>query len=112
MRTAALLLLLLQIKPLAAAVICLDASARTECEMPAHEENGSMPDRMPADQEDFGGSVPGCFAVTICSSGTPALEARLVELPTPWWHAEAPVWFVPEGHSADPTAPPPPPPNP
>lgn len=103
----ALLLLLLQVKPLAAAVICLrDASPASECPMP-----GQAPSPAPAPHGSDHGAPAGCPAAAVCAAAAPALGAFTTSFSTSPLEHLSNTWFVSKLHSADPVAPPAPPPN-
>jgi len=102
----AVLLFLLQLKPLAAAVVCLrEATSATECPMP-----GQTPAPLPHGS-DPGAPPPGCPAAAVCAAVAPALAAITADFVTNPLAHETTAWFVPGFHSADPVAPPAPPPN-
>ncbi|HEV8149056.1 MAG TPA: hypothetical protein VGP61_02625 [Gemmatimonadales bacterium] len=103
---AALLLFLLQLKPLAAAAICFrEASSGTECPMP-----GQAPTPLPRHSGPEA-PPPGCPAAAVCAAVAPALAAVTAVLSTNPLESATTSWFVPGFHSADPVAPPAPPPN-
>jgi hypothetical protein len=115
MRTrAALLFFLLQLRPLAAAVVCLhNMASGTECPMPAPDER-SAPGRVPVplpQHSDHSSPLPGCPAAELCVSPAPVVEPAMpvfsLVIPD---HAIAP-WFTSTIHSAEAAAPPAPPPN-
>lgn len=110
----ALLLILLQLRPLAGAVVCLhNLATGMECPMPDHPD-GSAPARAPAPPAPQAGhGIPGsgCPAADFCAPMAPAIAA----VPSPF------VGMISEHsigmlfrhglHSTEPAAPPAPPPN-
>ena len=111
---ASLLFLLLQLRPLAAAAVCLhNMSSGTECPMPAGDDRsapGQVPVQLPQ-HSDHSTPSPGCPAAELCVSPAPVVEPAVpvFSLVTPD-HGIAP-WFTATIHSAEPAAPPAPPPN-
>ena len=102
----AALLLLLQLRPLGAAVVCLrETTSAAECPMP-----GQTPAPLPHGT-DPGTPPPGCPAAAVCAAVAPALAAITAGFSTQTLEQATPSWFVPGFHSADPVAPPAPPPN-
>ena len=115
MRTsAALLFLLLQLRPLAAAVVCLhNMSSGTECSMPARDDR-SAPSQVPTplpQHSEHSVPSPGCPAAELCISPAPVVEPAVPVFSLVMPDHESAAWLTPTFHSAEPVAPPAPPPN-
>ena len=111
---AALLLLVLQLKPLVGALVCFQTPfPASECPMP-DGRGGSVPGQAPAPlPHDFGhgAPAPACPAADFCAAAAPAIGAVATILaPLLSTHATA-IRFVLRLHSTEPVAPPAPPPN-
>lgn len=102
---AALLLLILQLKPLVGAALCVqNLSTRSECPMPSGE-SGQAPAPVPQDPGH------GCPAAAFCASVAPAIGAFPVVFFMAASEHSASTWFLPGLHSIARAAPPAPPPN-
>ena len=110
MKAAALLLLLLQLKPLVGAAVCFqNLSTGTECPMPNDPAPGPAPTPLPHDP-GRGIPSPGCPAADFCALA-PALGAVPGVFSADVSEHQTTPAFVLRFHSADPVAPPAPPPN-
>ncbi len=108
---AAVLLLVLQLKPLVGTAICIENLSTTgECPMPIGQAPGQTP--APAPHEPgHGFPAPGCPAADFCAPLAPAIGAVPVILSTPISERGTSTSFLPGLHSVEPAAPPAPPPN-
>ncbi|HEX9755178.1 MAG TPA: hypothetical protein VGA42_05695 [Gemmatimonadales bacterium] len=112
-RVAAVLLLLLQLRPVAGMALCLhQAAAAEECagsmdEMPADSRGSSQPD-LP-----LGSGVPAheCSFAEVCNTPVPAILELPAILSLAVAQIDPAVSRTPSLRGADPLPPPPPPPN-
>ena len=112
-RVAAIVLLLLQLRPVAGMALCLhQAAAAEECagsmdEKPADSRGSSQPDLPVRD----GVPVHECSLAEVCNTPVPAVLELPAILSLAAAHVDPAISRIPSLHAAEPFPPPAPPPN-